>query len=49
MRDAHVCAVNSCVSELRVNGCEIECQQAVVFGERLFYYRLMKAEREGTR
>ena len=38
---AHVCAVNSCVAELRVNGFEIECRQQVVAGERLFFYQLV--------
>ena len=44
MTQAHVCAVNSCVSELRANGCEIECRQAVVFSQRLFYYHLVTKE-----
>ena len=49
MAGAHVCAVNSCVSELRANSCEIECRQTVVFGQRLFYYRLVTADQDGTR
>lgn len=44
MRLANVCAVNSCVAELRANGCDIKCRQQTVRGERLFFYRLVKAE-----
>ena len=49
MAGAHVCAVNSCVAELRVNGLSIECRQEKVGAERLFYYRLVTADQEGTR
>ena len=44
MPGANVCAVNSCVSELRANGFEIECQQQVCAGERLFFYKLVREE-----
>ena len=37
---AHVCAVNSIISELRVNGIAIECKQE----DHRFYYRLSQPE-----
>lgn len=38
---AKVCAVNSIISELRDNGCEIKCRQiAGESGERLWLYRM---------
>ena len=46
MVGANVCAVNSCVSELRANGVAIECQQQMVLGARVFYYRLTKPRQE---
>ena len=39
MRLANVCAVNSCIAELRENGIDIECKQR----GRYFYYRLVWA------
>lgn len=48
MVEADVCAVNSCIAELRENGFEIECRQQVQDGRRLFFYRLLK-EPEGQR
>lgn len=42
VRTANVCAVNSVISELRENGCEIECEPRVKDGQRRFYYRLNK-------
>ena len=44
MRGANVCAVNSCVAELRANGAEIVCRQEVDrdTGLRLFLYRMPK-------
>ena len=44
MAEAHVCAVNSCVSELRANGVRIECRQQNAAGGRLFFYRLVMKE-----
>ena len=50
--EAQVCAVNSCVAELRDGGAEIECK---IFtdhtGERRFYYRMTKTaeETDGTK
>jgi len=40
MLEAEVCAVNSCISELRspVNGYQIACRQK----GRIWYYRLLK-------
>ena len=46
IRAANVCAVNSVISELRENGCEIECEPRVKNGERRFFYRLNKAPEE---
>ena len=37
---AQVCAVNSCVAELRANGYEIDCRQATGGVERIWLYRL---------
>ncbi len=42
-RAADICAVNSVIAELRENGAEITCRQAVKDGQRRFYYRLMKS------
>lgn len=36
VQNARVCAVNSCVSELRANGCDIDCQRK---GD-IWYYRM---------
>lgn len=41
---AHVCAVNSCVAELRANGFDIACRQEMVQGQRLWIYRLASRE-----
>ena len=39
---ARVCAVNSCVAELRVNGCRIACRQEVdATGQRRWFYRMI--------
>ena len=45
---AHICAVNSVIAELRANGCEIECEQRLEDGERRWAYRLKSAP-EGWR
>lgn len=37
VRNAGVCAVNSCVAELRANGCTIICRRV---GKERFEYRL---------
>ncbi|WP_282060065.1 hypothetical protein [Roseobacter litoralis] len=42
-RSAKICAVNSCVAELRVNGAEITCRQQVENGKRTFYYTLLNS------
>ena len=42
-RAANICAVNSVIAELRQNGAEITCRQAVKNGQRRFYYRLTKS------
>lgn len=43
---AGVCAVNSCIAELRANGAIIECRQEVREGKRLFLYSLIQAPGE---
>lgn len=40
--EADVCAVNSCVAELRDNGFDIQCRQRVEGGRRLWLYRLVE-------
>lgn len=35
MRRADVCAVNSCIAELRANGVDVECRRE----GRVFFYR----------
>ncbi len=42
-RKAEICAVNSVIAELRQNGAEITCRQAVVNGQRRFFYNLIKS------
>lgn len=37
---ARVCAVNSCIAELRENGFAIDCRQSSDSGERVWLYRL---------
>ena len=41
---AHVCAVNSCVAELRANGFDITCRQEMAQGQRRWFYRLVNRE-----
>jgi len=40
---ARVCAVNSCIAELRENGVKIDCRQDYNAGQRLWLYRLKGA------
>jgi len=44
---ANICAVNAAIAELRANGAEIECRQAVdpATGSRIFLYRLTRPAR----
>ncbi len=44
MKAADVCAVNSCIAELRANGAEIACRTIVrkTTGERFWVYRMLK-------
>lgn len=44
MLGADVCAVNSCVAELRDNGREIRCRRAVRDGRRVWLYRLVRGQ-----
>lgn len=37
---ARVCAVNSCVAELREGGIRIDCRQTAASGERVWLYSL---------
>lgn len=46
VRKARVMAVNACMSELRVHGAEITCNQRRVNGARRFYYRMAKGPKE---
>ena len=41
---AQVCAVNSCIAELRMNGFDITCRQDMVEGRRYWHYRLASRE-----
>ena len=43
--EAHICAVNSVVAELRANGIDISCRQGVdVHGGRVWLYQLANRE-----
>ena len=44
---ADVCAVNSCVAELRDNGFDVLCRQRVEGGRRLWLYRLVEQGEQG--
>lgn len=44
MQQAHVCAVNSCISELRVAGHDIPCRIAMVEGSRRWFYKLERRQ-----
>ena len=44
VREAEVCAVNSCIAELRANGADINCRQIRNSGgQRLWMYKLNRA------
>ena len=46
IRETGVCAVNSCVAELRANGVRIDCiQQPGQKGGRVFLYRMLPPDR----
>ena len=44
VRAAGVCAVNSCIAELRANGAVISCRQTVdrATGKRIWVYRMSR-------
>lgn len=42
VRRANVCAVNSCIAELREHGAEIACKAIRIKGGRRFYYTMTK-------
>ncbi len=44
---AQVCAVNSCISELRENGFYIECRQRGSGDTAIFLYRMPSPDRVG--
>lgn len=46
MLNADVCAVNSCIAELRANGAEIACEQRMKNGQRVWYYRMLRPAKE---
>lgn len=46
MGKADICAVSAVVSELRENGAEITCRQAIKDGKRRFYYTLLKSPKD---
>lgn len=41
MQRAHVCAISSCVFELRANGAEIICERHMIKGKQLFFYTML--------
>ncbi|MBM1816233.1 hypothetical protein JQX09_24320 [Sulfitobacter pseudonitzschiae] len=41
MRKTHVCAINTCVSELRQLGADIKCERKYVNGRFVFYYTML--------
>ena len=46
---ARVCAVNSCIAELRVNGFRISCRQEVdAAGKRTWLYRMILPGKEAA-
>lgn len=48
IRRARVCAVNSCIAELRANGARIDCRQEVVGGVRRWLYRMVDGPESAT-
>lgn len=47
VRRANVCAVNSCIAELREHGAEISCEAIRIKGGRRFYYTMTKGPENG--
>jgi hypothetical protein len=41
MRRAHVCAINSCVAELRQLGADIVCERQKINGKFIFFYTML--------
>lgn len=41
MRRTHVCAINSCVAELRQYGADIKCERMMVNGKLRFFYTML--------
>lgn len=46
VRRAHVCAINSCVAELRTHGAEIKCHREYINGQHLFFYTMLTPPEE---
>lgn len=47
VEEANVCAVNSCIAELRANGASVTCLQEVnAAGERRWYYTMTARPRD---
>lgn len=44
LRAADVCAVNTVVSELRANGCDIKCKRLRIEGALRYAYKLINHE-----
>jgi len=46
-RRTHVLAISACVSELRANGAEIQCQRTRVGEKWVFFYTMLRGPRDG--
>jgi hypothetical protein len=42
IREAKVCAVNSCASDARLMGAQIDCERRMVRGNAVYFYRMRK-------
>ncbi|KAF0674410.1 hypothetical protein [Profundibacterium mesophilum] len=45
-RRSHVCAINSCVAELRQHGAEIHCERLRVRDEWRFFYTMTRGPQD---
>lgn len=48
MRRARVCAISSCVAELRVRGADIVCERHTINGKGIFFYTMTPPAQEIT-
>jgi len=46
MRRAHVCAINSCVAELRQHGAGISCERRKINDKFIFFYTMLTPPNE---